>query len=73
MKNCIAQNMDNWDESIVSLSDVNANRQIKNAIISAAEQWNLESRGAVLVYAGTINAENADAACSSYGTMVQTV
>jgi hypothetical protein len=67
MRDCMDQNPNNTSP-ILGLLDADANDQIKNTIISAAEIWNLESRTAVLIYAGTINAETADQACSSYSS-----
>jgi len=67
LKDCL--NNDNTNTSpIRSLSDNKANEQLINVIISAAETWNIESRSAVLIYAGTINAEDIANACSSLST-----
>ena len=67
LKECLNDDTANTSP-IRGLSDTQANDQIINVIISAAETWNIESRSSVLVYAGTLNIEDLNTGCSSLST-----
>ena len=64
LKDCVAEGSSNVSP-VQNLSDAEANEQAIKTIVAAAEVWNKESLTATLIYAGTVNADDADEACSS--------
>jgi hypothetical protein len=54
------------DSQIKSLSSSAADEALINVVLSAMEVWNLQSRGPVFKFAGTLNQESAESNCSAF-------